>query len=42
VGAVVFAATLLRVAYVAVASVRLLARGTYFPAAPAAAMGRAA
>jgi tellurite resistance protein len=42
VGAVVFAATLLLVAYVAVASVRLLARGTYFPAAPAAAMGRAA
>jgi tellurite resistance protein len=42
VGAVVFSATLLLVVCVAVGSVRLLAKGSYFPAAPAAAMGRAA
>jgi tellurite resistance protein len=45
--AIVFAATLLLVLYVAWGSLRLLARGSYFPAAPAAApsplpaMGRA-
>jgi tellurite resistance protein len=41
VAGVVFAATLMLVLYVAWGSLRLLARGSYFPAAPLPAVGRA-